>query len=108
MGRSWPLPPLDGVPLGLWDTTSYETAATCLQPGDRLVLYTDGLTEARNSQGDFFGVEPLEGYLRQAGETTPEALVRGIVDEVQSFAEATPQTDDITVLALLRTKESQQ
>jgi phosphoserine phosphatase RsbU/P len=99
-GTVTPLWPLNGVPLGFWENTTYETARTVLQPGDAVVLYSDGLTEARNRSGDFFSTESLESYLQKATGAAPEALIAGIVSRVQAFAEGTAQTDDLTVLAV--------
>jgi phosphoserine phosphatase RsbU/P len=96
-----PLWPLNGVPLGFWETNNYETERTTLNPGDNFVLFTDGLTEARNRAGDFFTTERFEAYLAQAAGASPEALIAGIIQTVQAFAEGTPQTDDLTVLAAL-------
>jgi phosphoserine phosphatase RsbU/P len=97
-GTPTALMPLDGVPLGFWETTTYETARTGLQSGDSLVLYTDGLTEGRNNHGDFFGVERLQTFLEKAAGAAPETLVQAIVKEIQAFTGNTSQTDDLTVL----------
>jgi sigma-B regulation protein RsbU (phosphoserine phosphatase) len=63
------------------------------------VLYTDGVTEARNNAHDFFGEERLQAHLGRAAGESAEGLVRGLVEAVQTFTEGAPQADDVTVLA---------
>ncbi len=98
-GTESPLPPAGGLPLGLFGHATYDTARTTLRTGDALVLYTDGVSEARNEARDFFGEERLAARLRETAGASAEALVRGVVDAVQAFADGAPQADDITVLA---------
>ena len=73
-----------------------------LQPGDRLLLYTDGVTEAMDAAGGMFGAQRLEAALAAAGgadAAQTEALVRAAID---GFAAGTKQYDDITMVALRR------
>jgi len=93
------LPPPGSMPLGFFPEADYETTRTVLQPGDVFVLYTDGVTEARNREHDFFGDERLQAYLGQAAGKAAEVVVRGVVEAVQTFTEGAPQADDLTVLA---------
>lgn len=93
------VPPLGSMPLGFFPGADYETTRTVLQPGDHFVLFTDGVTEARNRAHDFFCDERLRAYLGQTAGKTAEEVVRGVVEEVQTFTEGAPQADDLTVLA---------
>ena len=70
-----------------------------LDPGDRLVVFSDGVTEARNQLGEEFGEARLEGLLRERHNRQPEVLCKTILDAVSDFACGCPQTDDLTVLA---------
>jgi sigma-B regulation protein RsbU (phosphoserine phosphatase) len=69
-------------------------------PGDGLVLYTDGVTEAMDAEERLFGEHRLAAYLQRAGGTGAEALVRGLVEEVRHFAGGVSQSDDLTVMAV--------
>src|SRR2546425_223229 len=71
-----------------------------LRPGDYLFLYTDGVTEARGDGGEMFSDTGLEAALLDADRSSPEALVRGVVDDVRQFASQVPQSDDLTALAV--------
>ena len=71
-----------------------------MAPGDMLVLYTDGVTEAMDEQGTCFGEERLERLLADCGREQPCELVDEVLAGVHAFAGAAPQADDITVLAL--------
>jgi sigma-B regulation protein RsbU (phosphoserine phosphatase) len=77
----------------------YETEHTQLQPGDTLMLYTDGETEATDRTENFFSEQSLEAYLRSAAGLSPQEIVKGLVAEVQKFTGEASQSDDITVLA---------
>lgn len=86
--------------LGAFETAPYRTKRTRLEPGDRLVLYTDGVTEAMNGTDALFGEERLCAYLLEANGARPQALVDGLVEAVKRFAGETPQSDDLTVLVV--------
>jgi sigma-B regulation protein RsbU (phosphoserine phosphatase) len=98
--RSGTLVPLDtkaGLPLGIDETEEYHDARVTLEPGDRLVLYTDGITEARDPQGDMFGESRLD---RAAACCTPDApaTLRAILDHLDEFRAGRPLNDDHTLL----------
>src|SRR5574341_1198213 len=82
------------VPVGLLDAASYQKAATQLTSGDRLVLVTDGVTEAEDPEHDFFGDERLEQVA--AGGSTFE----GFFTAVQEFCKGQPFSDDVTIVEL--------
>ncbi len=93
---------LDGLPLGIdADYTFTETTAQ-LQPGDVLILYTDGVIEAFNEQGEIFGFERLKQVLAESPLRRPRTLTRQIVRAVRAFTGPTPQSDDITLVVLRR------
>jgi len=94
-----PLP--DGFFLGTMEDAVYETRRTVLAPGDRLLIYTDGVTEAMNDQKAFYQEERLIRVAKEHGQNSPEELVREILGSVRAFAGSEPQSDDITLLALL-------
>ena len=77
--------------------------AVPLERGDCLVLYTDGVTEALDSNGDEFGVERMvEGVKASAGDGS-SAIVTRVIDDVRNFVGSQPQNDDITLTAIRKT-----
>jgi|ERR1700728_331740 len=86
----------NGLMLAAFDFAAYTTAAQRLQPGDRLLLYTDGILEAASAGGEFFGQESLSALLRQTSGVAPAAAADRIISAVQQWAVS--QDDDLTVL----------
>lgn len=89
-----------GTPLGLFEGNSYETLSQECRTGDKLLLYTDGVTEAMNANGELFGEERLEAVADAATDEHPDVLVKIVRQAVASFAKDADQSDDITILAL--------
>ena len=73
-----------------------------LDPLDTVVMYTDGINEALDDEGNEFGQEQLKAVLRAAGPQSVEFLVKTIVDRVQTFSKGHAQNDDITLAATQR------
>jgi sigma-B regulation protein RsbU (phosphoserine phosphatase) len=73
-----------------------------LSPLDTVVIYTDGINEALDAEGNEFGQEQLKAVLHGAGTQTVDFLVQTIVDRVQTFSSGHPQNDDITLAAVQR------
>ena len=89
-----------GMPVGLMDTAEFSVAEQKLAPGDKVVIYTDGVTEAQNTGGEFFGKQRLrEIVAAHAGESCT-AIHDAIHEGVAAFTEGAAQSDDITVLVL--------
>ena len=86
-----------GMVLGLFPEPALHDATVRLQPGDALVLYTDGVTEARSGR-DFFGESALEACVKRY-DGSAQQLVDGILDEVMSFQDGNP-IDDIAVVGI--------
>src|ERR1700685_101806 len=86
----------NGLMLAAFDFAKYTTAAHRLEAGDRLLLYTDGIVEAANAKGDFFGQDALAALLRQTAGLRPSDAVDRIISSVQQWANS--QDDDLTVL----------
>jgi len=93
-----PLP--EGFMLGPFEDSRYETRSIVLTPGDTLILYTDGVTEAMNSEKEVYSDDKLLEMVMQSGNAAAEGLVREIVQSVRDYAGDEPQSDDITMLAL--------
>ena len=103
-GSSTLLPLTDGVALGLMPGLEYRQKTVTLSPGDTLVLYTDGVTEAMSPDNEEFGLERLREIFAGAPPSDPEAINTAIFQAVGDFAGDTPQSDDITCLTLCRIK----
>ena len=85
-----------GFLLGCFKDTFIKDEETTLMPGECLTLYTDGITEARNENGDFFGEERLLDVLNKKDYTCIVELHHTIKDEIATFVGNAPQSDDIT------------
>ena len=96
------LPQTDGLALGLLPDYEYEQNTITVAPGETLVLYTDGVTEAMNGNEEEFGVDRLQEIFRQDHPRDPHAITQLIFDAVDDFAGDTPQSDDVTCLTLCR------
>jgi len=86
----------NGLMLAAFDFATYTSADYPLQPGDRFLLYTDGLIEAANANGDFFGQNALSALLRHTAALSPSAVSDQIISSVQQWSAS--QDDDLTVL----------
>jgi len=110
-GHPWPLKldgkggvvPLSGtrgIPVGILDVAEWSTNTIKLQPGERLVLFTDGVTEATCGSGDFFGEHFLLECLQSLSQLPSDALITQLIAQIDGFVGIEPQSDDITCLVL--------
>jgi serine phosphatase RsbU (regulator of sigma subunit) len=91
-----------GLLVGARRNTQFPENCITLAPGDALIFYTDGVTEARNPLGDFFSSERLRDIIALSGQRTANELLNVIVSEIKQFTQDEPQADDITVLVIKR------
>lgn len=91
-----------GLLLGAFPLAPQEVDRVTLNPGDRLLVYTDGITEAGMNQDREFGDEGLREFCRVHAELAGRAFVDQLVQSVQEFTGPDPPSDDITVLELVR------
>ena len=89
-----------GVFLAGFDDTVYRFSELQMASGDRLLLYTDGVTEAHNKSQVLYGTEKLFKVLEATSEESGEKALEGIFKDVSDFANGEPQFDDITMLVL--------
>ena len=90
-----------GIPLGIVPDFVYPQAETTLLPGDALLLYTDGITDARNLEGEDFGEDRLVRLAERLPRAmTADELVHAVAGEVSRFTAGAEQADDITLVAL--------
>ncbi len=101
--RSATLFPEGGIVLGIDDSFSFEEQYGSLKPGDLIVLYSDGVTEAVNGATIMYGQERLRMIIRENAESSAEEILEKILDDMHEFTGDTDQFDDITILVLKRT-----
>jgi sigma-B regulation protein RsbU (phosphoserine phosphatase) len=99
-GRSEPLETEGGRVLGLIELGEYPVSRRTLEAGNALVMYTDGVSEARDHVGDFYGNQRLLAATSRNASGTAGAIADGVLHDVKAFVADAPQSDDITILTL--------
>ena len=89
-----------GLVLAGMDGVRYRMGEFTLQPGDRIFLYTDGVTEATDAKGELFGEERLESAMNRLSDCGVEELCSGVKSALDAFVGEAPQFDDITMVSL--------
>ncbi|HYE36406.1 PAS domain S-box protein [Methylocaldum sp.] len=90
----------DGLILGVKRDVIFEEKTLILEPGDRLLLYTDGVIEAQNEQGEFFGISRLCNVFSADRSESPETTIGKLLDELRAFCGKSEFEDDITMVIL--------
>jgi sigma-B regulation protein RsbU (phosphoserine phosphatase) len=88
------------MPVGMLEAAVFETVRIKLEPGDKLVIYSDGLTEAANAQGQFFETARLRQCLKENAHKGAQGLHQAVMEAVGRFCGDTPSRDDITALVI--------
>lgn len=94
------------VMLGIIEDVNYRLREVEIAPGEQLVIFSDGITEAQNSDGDFYGDEQFEQWLLQHPDYSPSDLISLILLELEMFRGSHPQSDDITMLIIKRDQQA--
>ncbi|MBQ9511176.1 MAG: serine/threonine-protein phosphatase [Clostridia bacterium] len=89
-----------GLFLAGMEFTRYKQGEITLEPGDRLLLYTDGVTEAHNREKALYGIDRLEKILENTKDAPGEKVLESILADINAFADGAPQFDDITMVVL--------
>lgn len=90
--------------VGVFDDFVYTNSTLKLEPGDAIILYTDGVTEAFNEERQQFGEKGLEKTLESVPGADSKEIIEAIKEDVTEFSGNEPQSDDITILSLKRLK----
>lgn len=94
------IPCRNGLPLGVQDEAAYTESIIVLEPEDLIVVYSDGVTDAMNTEQEVFGRGRMEALLARDELRTPESAVRAIAEAVEAFEGGTTQSDDVTLVGL--------
>lgn len=92
-----------GIMIGAFDMADWSEQETQMSPGDHLVIFSDGVTEAESSDGQFGERRTIESAVALR-ESSPDQLIRDLVGGLRDFVGDTPQSDDITLVALKRSQ----
>jgi phosphoserine phosphatase RsbU/P len=92
----------DGIALGVLDRVQIEQREVHLRPGDTVIFYTDGVTEAFNEDYDEFGLERLRLAAATAQRRDAAGIMTAITSAIRDFAGDTPQSDDVTLVVMKR------
>ncbi len=103
-GSSSMLPLTDGIAIGLVPGIGYKQDTVILAPGDVLILYTDGVTEAMNGDYQELGIEPLQEIFAAAPPKSAKEATETVFNAIKEFVGDTPQSDDITCLTVRRSE----
>ncbi len=103
-GSSTLLPATGGIALGVVPQFKFEESSFILDPGDTIILYTDGITEAMNAEEEEFGLDRLRQIFSESPPESPQETNNAIFEAVRAFAGDTPQSDDITCLVFRRSE----
>lgn len=86
-----------GLPLGVLEDEQYPESQFQFRPGDQVVFYTDGITEARNAEEELYGLERLDSALRRCRPDGP-GIIRGVLSSLELFTDGRPADDDRTLV----------
>jgi sigma-B regulation protein RsbU (phosphoserine phosphatase) len=91
-----------GLPVGMFAETAYDSRRLALAPGDALMIYSDGVTDAQSPAGEEFGMDRLLALMRGLAGGTAQQICGAVLEAIHVFVEAAPQYDDITVMVARR------
>lgn len=93
-----------GLPLGILSGAEYSVDRVQLAPGESLLLYTDGLTEARDKADTEYGPQRLARLLKGHHGSAPRELINVCLEDLKTFLSGVPKTDDLTIMVIQRAK----
>ncbi|HVY94705.1 MAG TPA: PP2C family protein-serine/threonine phosphatase, partial [Bryobacteraceae bacterium] len=89
-----------GFPIGLLDGHDYEESVVEMEPGDAVLLYSDGVTDQLNESEDEFGQARVRDFIGKNGKQAPRAAVDQLIAQIDEYRGSTPLTDDQTAVIL--------
>ncbi|HWL22639.1 PP2C family protein-serine/threonine phosphatase [Lysinibacillus fusiformis] len=100
------IPPVKGIMLGGLPNQTYKEEKATLVEGDLVFIYTDGIIEAVNTDGEMYKVNRLENLLKSLVTKNVQEIEQSVIEDINHFTEGLPQKDDITMVLLKIGKES--
>lgn len=94
-----------GVMLGIQENASYNHGKITLEPGQQVIIYSDGINEAQNAEGELFGEGSFKKWLLDHPDLSPEETIEQLIEDVADFRESENPLDDITIIVIKRDKE---
>jgi sigma-B regulation protein RsbU (phosphoserine phosphatase) len=95
------------MPVGLWNEIDFDCFEVPVRAGDRLLLYSDGVTECINRKGEAFGERRLLDYLAGASQSLDQ-LLEGLLEEIRNWRDGAESGDDVSLFALERNADPAQ
>jgi len=95
-----------GLPLGMFTNAGFSTHRLHLAPGDGLLVYTDGMTEACNPAGEEYGLPRMKSLAGNCHKKSPDHLIADCLEDLHKFTSGAKPTDDLTLLAIQRIAEA--
>jgi len=86
--------------LGIHEATMYNIGTASIKPGDTLIIYTDGVTEAENNLGELYSLNRFKSLLSKCERSNVKSIIDRLLQDIQQHVDSINQSDDITVLAL--------
>lgn len=94
-----------GVMLGIMDNEEYEYGTASLKPGEQIIIYSDGINEAQNANGDLYEEVRFKDWLLEHPDCSPSETIDLLIEDVNQFRESYKQNDDITLIVIKRNNE---
>lgn len=92
--------PSTGMPVGMLAIARYEVQTSQLHPGDKLIVYTDGVTDARSEEGHLFGLSRLLAAIKRREHAGSSELHQALIEDLEEFTREAEQDDDVTLLVV--------
>lgn len=92
----------EGIALGVVEGITLEEKSVQLDPGDVVLFYTDGMSEATDSAGNLFGERRIQAGLKRLAQQTPSAILNSLQKDIAAFSQGRPPADDLTAILLKR------
>lgn len=90
------------LPIGIMASQEFEVKQTRIEPGEQLIMFSDGITEAMNTSGEPFNDDRLHAVLREGAGLPTQDLVSMVIRQVEAYATGAPQADDMTLMVVSR------
>lgn len=91
-----------GLMVGIMDDAEFEEGEVTLEPGQQIIIYSDGISEPQNANGDLYEEVRFKDWLLEHPNCTPEETIELLIEDVKAFSESDDQSDDITLIVIKR------